>query len=214
MEKLKPVINDFLKAVLAGAAVSLGATASLVTKPFDPVAAAFLFTLGLFATLLFDLNLFTGKIGYLVYERPKHAAFLALVLFGNFAGTVIMGVLINIGFNGASIAELARISAEQKLEIDYLQTFVRAIFCGVLMFVAADGYKRAEAPLMKALPVVLGVMVFSICGFEHSIADAFIFAAAGVYSLEGFLWIMIAAAGNSVGSILLALGLKAVEKKK
>ncbi len=212
MEKIRPIINDLLKAVLAGACVSLGGSASLVTKPIDPVAAAFLFTLGLFATLIFDLNLYTGKIGYLVYEKPKHAAFLALVLFGNFVGTVIMGLLMSVAFDGVSIAALAVETAEIKLEIPLLQVFVRAIFCGVLMFIAADGYKRMESPLLKAIPVVLGVMVFSICGFEHSIADAFYFAASGSYSLEAFVWIMVAAAGNSVGSILLAGALKAVKK--
>ena len=48
-----------------------------------------------------------------------------------------------------------------------------------------------------------GVAVFILCGFEHSIADMYYFAASGIVSLRafGFIWLVII--GNSLGGMLL-----------
>ena len=56
--------------------------------------------------------------------------------------------------------------------------------------------------------------VFILSGFEHSIADMFYFAAAGVVSLEacGFLWIVILS--NAVGGMLLPLLSKLTKEAK
>ena len=48
--------------------------------------------------------------------------------------------------------------------------FLLAIGCGFIMTTAVEFARKG-----KMLPLVLGVPVFILCGFAHSIADAFYF---------------------------------------
>ena len=43
---------------------------------------------------------------------------------------------------------------------------------------------------------------FILCGFEHSIADMFYFAAARAFSFEYALFILIVVLGNAIGGML------------
>ena len=72
--------------ILAGIFISLGASASLAAP--DKVIGAFLFTLGLTAILVFKVNLFTGKCGYLITQKNKkeYLKYLAVVWIGNLLG--------------------------------------------------------------------------------------------------------------------------------
>ena len=49
------------------------------------------------------------------------------------------------------------------------------------------------------------VMVFILCGFEHSVANMYYISVANLLSLKSLLYILIMILGNSVGSILTAL---------
>ena len=79
------------------------------------------------------------------------------------------------------------------------QTFVRALFCGILMYLAVSVYRDQK----NVIGILFCIPVFILSGFEHSIADIFYFAASGMVSLKafGFLWMVIL--GNSVGGMLL-----------
>jgi len=66
-------------------------------------------------------------------------------------------------------------------------------------------------PVGKYLAVFLGVIVFILCGFEHSIANMYYFAVAG-WTLKalGYLGLMIL--GNAVGGVCIPLCVKLVKK--
>jgi len=53
--------------------------------------------------------------------------------------------------------------------------------------------------------IVFCIPVFILCGFEHSIADLFYFAASGIVSLEACLFLWIVILGNALGGMLLPL---------
>ncbi len=57
-------METFRKAAAAGVSISIGATVYLACE--SRLLGAMLFTIGLFVICAFGLNLFTGKIGYVL----------------------------------------------------------------------------------------------------------------------------------------------------
>jgi formate/nitrite transporter FocA (FNT family) len=67
------------------------------------------------------------------------------------------------------------------------------------MFIAADFYKTRKS----FTATFFCVPVFILSGFEHSIADMFYFCSAGVYSLDGVVFILTVIVGNAIGGVLI-----------
>ncbi len=89
-----------------------------------------------------------------------------------------------------------------KLNDTYLSLFVLGIMCNVFVVFGVEEYKTNTQDIGKYLGIIFAVMVFILAGFEHSIADIFYFAMAGVWSLDGFLRILVIVLGNAVGGLL------------
>jgi formate/nitrite transporter FocA (FNT family) len=66
------------------------------------------------------------------------------------------------------------------------------------MFLAVDGYKKTKSWLFVILPV----MVFILCGFEHCVANMFYFCAADCWSTKTVLYVLVMILGNGVGAII------------
>lgn len=198
----------FLQAVGAGLAISVGGTVYLSLD--NKVIGALLFTVGLYAIVLNGLYLYTGKIGYLTVQKNKkeYAVLLLLTWLGNLAGTGIgaAGVLAS---RISPIKENAASICSTKLSDTPLSIFCLAVFCGFLMYVAVDGFKEKENPII----LFMGVSVFILCGFEHCIANMFYFSLAGVWSGKAVLYLMIMTLGNSAGGMLIPI-LKTTGRRK
>jgi formate/nitrite transporter FocA (FNT family) len=80
-----------------------------------------------------------------------------------------------------------------------ITVILKGIFCGILMFIAADVYKTKKS----YLGAFICVPVFILAGSEHSIADMYYFCAAGVFSLDALFFIILVAIGNAIGGILI-----------
>ncbi len=61
--------------------------------------------------------------------------------------------------------------------------------------------------------LLMGITVFILAGFEHCVANMYYFSAANMWTWKTVLYVLVMIAGNSVGSILLALGIKYGLKK-
>jgi formate/nitrite transporter FocA (FNT family) len=60
------------------------------------------------------------------------------------------------------------------------------------------------------------VPAFILCGFEHSVADMFYFAASSAYSLysvKGIVYILLVSLGNLIGAVAFHMVKKAVLSK-
>ena len=88
---------------------------------------------------------------------------------------------------------------ETKLGDDPFSILILAVFCGILMYVAVDGFKSKENPLI----LIFCVSVFILCGFEHCIANMFYFSLAGVWSAKTFGYLLVMTLGNSLGGMLI-----------
>lgn len=195
---MKKNIKMFLLAIGAGLAISIGGTVYLSVD--NKIIGSMLFAVGLYAIVLNGLFLYTGKVGYLVVQSDKieYLGLLAITWLGNLAGTWIGAVaVLNTRIQG--IRENAVGICETKLADEPLSIFLLAIFCGILMYIAVDGFKEKENPLI----LFFCVSVFILSGFEHCIANMFYFSIAGAWSLKTIVYLIIMTLGNSLGGMLI-----------
>lgn len=198
------MLKKFFSGILAGLMISIGGTVFLSCA--DKVVGSVAFTIGLLAVCYYGANLYTGRIGYLFDKHDKDGiADLVFGLLGNLAATVGCGLLL-----GPLKGEAAVALCGGKLTQTAPETLLRAAFCGILVYVAVNLFRDKKTPL----GILIGIPVFILSGFEHSIADAFYFAAAGIFTGESALFILLVLIGNSVGALAFDRLLKAAGLRK
>ena len=207
---MKENLKILVRAILAGIMISIGGTIFLTCE--SKLLGAFLFSIGLYAICAFGLNLYTGKIGYVIDNKPKYLIELGITLLGNLIGTVGCGYLLFLTRQGDKLRNTAKAICEVKLNDDLLSIFILAIFCGIIMYLAVDLFKRLT-DFGKYMGIFMGITVFILAGFEHCVANMYYFSAANMWEWKTILYVLVMIAGNSVGSILLALGMKYGLKK-
>lgn len=207
---MKDNLKILVRAILAGVMISIGGTIYLTCE--SKLLGAFLFSIGLYAICAFGLNLYTGKIGYVIDNKPKYLIELLITLIGNVIGTVACGYLLFLTRMGEKLRGVAGVISEVKLNDNLLSIFILAIFCGIIMYLAVDLFKRL-GDFGKYMGIFMGITVFILAGFEHCVANMYYFSAANMWSWKTVLYVLVMVLGNSVGSILLALGMKYGLKK-
>lgn len=203
-------LSSFVKSFITGILISIGGIVNMSCD--NKYIGAFLFGTGLFTVLTFGFDLFTGKVGYVVENHPSYLTYLLIVWLGNLSGTIISGYVISLTRIGEKMREKAIDITAVKQDDSLLSLFVLAFFCGMLMFIAADGYKSITNPVGQMLVVFLPVMTFILSGFEHSIADMFYISAAQGWDADTFLRILVISAGNATGGISIPLLRKTIKK--
>ena len=203
-------MKDFYKAVFAGIMISIGGIVYLNVS--NTVAGSFLFAFGLFTICSYSLNLFTGKIGYFFDNDKDYKKMVLITLVGNFVGTLLIGLLYNVCVSNGVITRCDSI-VSAKLERDLVETFVLSIFCGVMMYLGVDLYKK-NTGVMKVVPIFLAVMIFILSGFEHCVANMFYFSLNMSFSLRYLVVLSVMILGNSTGSILINFLLNKCNKDK
>ena len=126
-----------------------------------------------------------------------------------------MGVLVQVA--KPKLAETALSVCESKLTQAPWQTLILGALCGILVYIAVDYFRSDEdkKSLPKYLLVFICIPAFILCGFEHSVADMFYFAASSAYSLytvKGIVYILLVSAGNLVGAVVFHIIRKLVSK--
>lgn len=161
---MKKLIRDiFPPAILAGICISIGCVVNLRV---GSVAGAVLFAFGLTTIVYYGLKLYTGTAGFI--RRRGDWGMLSMVLLGNIVGCLLTARLI--GYAQPDCVEPAAKILSGRLAKGPLACFLLAIGCGFIMTTAVEFARKG-----KMLPLLLGVPVFILCGFAHSIADAFYF---------------------------------------
>ena len=140
--------ETFPLAILAGICISIGCVVNLRV---GGVAGAVLFAFGLTTVVYYGLKLYTGTAGFI--RRQGDWSMLTVVLGGNIVGCLLSAWMI-----------------AGRLAKGPWACFLLAIGCGFIMTTAVEFARKG-----KMLTLLLGVPVFILCGFAHSIADAFYF---------------------------------------
>ncbi len=192
-------ISEFIKSILAGIMISIGGSVFLSCE--NRYVGAFFFSVGLVAVVMLGLNLYTGKIGYVLDNDRAFFADTLLSVVGNLVGCVIVGLMQ--APKGAVVTVV-----ENKLAKSMPAVFADAILCGILIFVCVEIFKKKNTPL----GILLCIPTFILCGFEHSIADMFYVVNARAFTLNAAIFLLIVVLGNAVGGLLVPVAFKIVNK--
>jgi formate/nitrite transporter FocA (FNT family) len=203
--------NTFLSSFLAGLFISIGGFVFLSLASggdaMQKVIGAIFFCVGLISICMFGLYLYTGKVGYIVEDHSVKNILTVLVgIIGNFFGTTFFGIVS--GFANSKIHDYAYEICSSKLEMNLFKVLFLAFMCGVLMYTAVHIYKTKNT----IAGIVFCVPVFILCGFEHSIADMFYFAASRLFGIEYFVFILVVILGNALGGMFVPFVKKFVKE--
>ena len=181
---------------IAGLLIGVGCVANVVSD--NPLQGAVLFSLALLAICALKYKLYTGAIGFL--KSFSEIKYLVFMLLANFVGVAAFCYLIA-NYSGLNIDTSAL--REIKLNETWYEALTRSFGCGVLIYIAVIGYLRVSTIETKANPlfVILPVVAFILCGYDHCIANYGYLVMNDVYWTNNLpIWVV----GNSLGALTIS----------
>lgn len=186
-------LSFIVKSILAGMLIGCGCLAYVVIE--NKYIGSFLFSLGLLTIIIKEYNLYTGKVGNWI---PKDTLKLLVMFLLNAFGTALVAYLFT--FTRANIDAIYPL-VEAKVNDNLLSIFILACGCGAMMHIACFNFAVKNHPLYVIMPI----MFFILCGFEHCVANAGFFAMAKTpLTLDLIIKIAVMVVGNAIGSLIFA----------
>lgn len=155
----------FKSSILAGICIAMGGT---VFMKVGDLWGAILFSFGLLTVVHYGLKLYTGTAGFFKPSEPVEWVELIFIIVGNAIGCILFSVLVHQAL--PDLVPISQAIVEKRLSTGRLNCFLLAICCGFIMTTAVQFGRKNHF-----LPLLFGVPLFIMCGFTHSIADAFYF---------------------------------------
>lgn len=180
--------------------IGIGGTLFLSLK--NSLIGSIYFSLGLNTILIFDLLLYTGKVGFI---NTKNYLDLLKILFFNLIGIFIYSILIKT--TNIELTLSAKTLISNKIQQSYIKNLFNAIGCGFFMYLAVNFYNifKTQNKIVSILLTTFCVSSFIILNFNHCIADYFYIMVSNIYNIKTLQLLIIDIIGNSIGSILLRL---------
>ncbi len=214
-------IGYFAAAMLAGAFVALGGFVSMTVGGMCTAAdvepakliAAFAFTAALSLVISAGCELFTGNnmvIGIALFSRrvsTRDAAVLWLWCWiGNLVGSWLMVALYMLsGACGTDTCAYINAVSAAKVSLPVVDTLIRAALCNMCVCLAVWCSIKLKSESAKLIMVFWCILIFMVCGFEHSVANMSIVGIAltnGAVSFGEYARnILLATVGNMAGGI-------------
>ena len=121
----KKHLNNLLKGIFAGIMIGIGGIVFLSLE--NKIVGALLFSIGLLTICMYGMNLYTGKIGYILINKPLYLIELFISLIGNFIGTYITSLaILNTRF--ASLSEISKNISYIKLNDSPLSIIINILW--------------------------------------------------------------------------------------
>ena len=221
---LRETGTQFMRAVLAGMYISLGAILMITCKAqgMPPLVCGMAFSLGLWLVVSCNGELFTGNcllMPYMGYgieteyvedgksEGTKVHSTTMLVLknlvvtyVGNAIGVLAMVLLSSGSVDGGTLSAMV----EAKTSAGIFDIEVRGVLCNIAICLAVYVASSESGAVGRLFACMLPVALFVTCGWEHSIADMFLVMAAGNLSTGALALVAMATVGNIVGGWLIS----------
>lgn len=187
----------FVLAILAGAFIAMGGIASTaasatVTSPsLAKLIAACVFPGGLAMVLLAGSELFTGNcllVIPLLQRKIKSTELLKnwiIVYLGNLVGSIFISALCVFSHQASMFDNAIAVSmvttAAGKMTLTWSDAFLKAIGCNFLVCIAVWISFAAEQVVGKITALFFPIMLFVLCGFEHSVANMY-YLSSGIFA--------------------------------
>ena len=183
-----PVGSMFLLGILAGAFIGFGGLGNTIASQtfagIDPGVAkligAAVFPVGLMLVVICGAELFTGNNLMTLAVMNKKITLRelfrnwSLVYIANFIGSTLLAVAIFYAgtFNGDASNKVISI-AQSKSTLTILEALIRGILCNMIVVLAVWMATAAQDIISKIFACWFPIMLFVLCGFEHSVANMF-----------------------------------------
>ena len=166
--------------IFAGMFIALAAIGSIIGGFYGgKIIGALIFPIGLAMVVIAGSELFTGnnlmvmalfdgKIG--IKKLLKNWG---LVFLGNLIGALIVALIAGVSGALDVVAENVVMIAKTKVEMGFGEAMLKGVLCNFLVCIAVWMAFFAETMSGKIVAVFLPVMLFVLCGFEHSVANMF-----------------------------------------
>lgn len=192
-----PTAKLVILAILAGLFIAIGGIASttvaVAIKPasLGKFLGALVFPGGLTMVLIAGSELFTGNCLLIVpllekaISLKKTIKHLILVYVGNLLGSVLLaaGVVfshqVSLFNNGVAVSVIS--TAAAKCSLSFTDALIKGILCNFLVCIAVWISFTAKDIVGKIVGVFFPILMFVLCGFEHSIANMY-YIAAGLFA--------------------------------
>lgn len=209
--------------VLAGIFIGLGGLGNIIfgqtISGIDPglgrFVGAMVFPVGLMLVVICGAELFTGNnlMSLAVMQKKisinKMFRNWILVYIANFIGSLILAVVVFYsGTLSANAADNAISIATSKVNLDFMQMFLRGIMCNIIVVLSVWMATASQDIISKIFSCWFPIMLFVLCGFEHSVANMFfipmgMLLGADISILGLFSNLIIVTLGNIVGGAVI-----------
>ena len=192
-----PISKMLLLGIMAGAFIAFGAVCSQVIAVSIPLpsvakfAGAAVFPIGLMMVLVAGSELFTGNCLLIIPLMQKKITVVELlkswlfVYIGNFIGSVLVALGVTYGhvlsLFDSGLAASAVAASMGKIGMPFTDALIKGILCNVLVCIAVWVSFAAKELAGKIIGLILPVVAFVLCGFEHSIANMY-FVPVGIFA--------------------------------
>lgn len=206
LSAFKMIILGFFAGMFIGFAgiASTTASSTIAVASVAKLTGALVFPAGMAMVLIAGSELFTGNNLIIIAVLEKKVSVLKMlknwlfVYIGNFLGAAFVAVMVVYGntpnlFGGALAGAIVSAGAA-RTSLTVCEAFIRGILCNILVCIAVWMSFAAKKVSGKLMTSFWPVMVFVLCGFEHSIADMYFGTAALLTSArfgieaEGLTW--------------------------
>ena len=181
-----PAKKTLLLGILAGVFIGLGGLGNILISQTlkDPGIAKFsgacIFPIGLMLVIMCGAELFTGNnlMTLAVMDKKINIKDVfknwGIVYCANFIGSIILVIFVYYSNTLASDAIIKAISiAESKAGLSFIEAFLKGIMCNVIVVLALWFATGGKDVVSKIFACWFPIMLFVLCGFEHSIANMF-----------------------------------------
>ena len=194
-------LKTFLLAIMAGMFIAIaGAGASIAvvsveTPSIAKLISGCIFPGGLAMVILAGSELFTGNCLLIIPCMAKTIKIremirnMLIVYLGNLVGGLLVCAMLVYGhtfslFNNG-MAEFAVSTAAAKTSLTFSDAFIRGIMCNILVCIGVWMGFAAKDVGGKVIAIFLPIMIFVICGYEHSVANMY-YIPAGIMSMNEY----------------------------
>lgn len=186
-------LEAFILGILAGSYIAFGGFASnLISHSVENFGiarflGAAVFPVGLMLVVMAGAELFTGNTLMTIALAERKITLRAMlknwfwVYVGNFVGSLLIAYMVSssglLGLNKGLVGAAALKTAALKANLTFGDAFIRGILCNILVVLAVWLAYGAKDIVGKVFGIWFPIMTFVMCGYEHSIANMYFFAA-------------------------------------
>lgn len=221
----KNPLGYFVSAMVAGMFIAFGAFISnAAAAPFadaqDPMQkfmSSLTFSAALSLVVMAGAELFTGNnfvlasAGFAKKMSWGEIVKVWIVCYvGNLVGSLVAAFIFQAsGAASGTVGQLFASAAEKKMGMSPMNLLLRGILCNTLVCLAVWCSIKMKSESGKLIMVIWCILVFMLCGFEHSVANMTILAvglmnsASEAVTVGGYVYnLVFVTIGNMIGGIV------------